>query len=185
MERNNITSYLGVAILIITSVISGCTSNPPNPSLTTVFKLTTNGVTNQWNGSLFDNTTEGAKIEHTAQITCVPEGYKLSAFRNSDSVSCTFKILTSNNNLIPGTYQSLGLGNGCSFYNTVEIVVPNQNTRALSEPLQGDTFTVIVTQVSNGYASGNFSGTVRNHVPSVPNPPISIYGEFENVKYIQ
>lgn len=179
-----------ICISVVLLTFLGCSKNngANNTTLVSIFKFSANGVAYEWDGSLFDNTTTGSKIEKTGQTTfgCPPltpvtAVYQISA-RNGTS-ECYFSFKSSTVNLTTGVYLSTFSSSGCSG-SSIEWTISPQSIYGYPIQSMGDMFSTTITNVSNGYASGTFNGTIRNH-PSTTKDPINISGEFQNVRYIQ
>lgn len=181
-----------VAVIMLLLSINSCSSNNSSgggasPIPVSIFRLNINGQNFEWIGSLFDNTTKGSKIERTGPYNNCNGGsvetYELYANDlTSYTNNCSIGFYTGTSNLQPGIYQSTELSGTCSII-LVEFNISQMTiATGIPYPRLGDLFSVTVTSVSNGYVSGTFNGEIRN---SSTSSPMSVSGEFINVKYIQ
>ena len=181
-----------VAVIMVMLSINSCSSNNSSgggasPIPVSIFRLNINGQSFEWLGSLFDNTTKGSKIERGGPFNNCNGGsvetYELSAQdHTSFTNNCIIGFFSGTTNLQPGVYQSTEFSGVCNI-NLVEFGIGQNNSlTGFPCPDLGDTFTVTVSSVSNGYASGTFNGQIRN---SRTSSPMLVTGEFINVKYIQ
>ena len=185
-----------IGLLLTAILFNSCSTNNSSgggasPIPISIFRLNINGQNFEWVGSLFDNTTKGSKLERSSHHNC--SGVTVNTFEMSakDYTSftndCSIGFFTGTTNLQPSTtYQSTEYTNTAS--NTCSITLAefhisqNSSLSGCSYPDLGDLFSVTVSSVSNGYASGTFSGQIRN---SRSSSPMQVSGEFINVKYIQ
>ena len=182
MKTNHfLTNVIG--LLLIISILAGCTPNSPAPSPSptqqTTFKFTANGSNYQWDGDLSTTSITGSVIKRfatnnglyiLAQTSVSGSVHELHIPLTLTATTLTTGTYNSHITISPTVYAEGWFYDGCHYDHS------------------GDNINTVIGTIQNGYVSGTFSGYINcsggTPLSGCYSQVIFTNGEFHNVKIL-